>query len=393
MKYFINKLLLLLLVGLFPFFHQAQACTFTSTGTGLWTNPATWTNSCQNPNLSLPGINDDVIIKLGDVVTLNSITTVQVASVTLLDGGGAFATLVVSGSSTNLIIGPTGGTNANVLVLGNKANLQISGALVTVTGGVVVPNNGNAITSGTTQGYLLVERCARRGNNCVNTNNFVTGSLVYCVRCPDAICDDNGNPTDGIQVESTGGCRTILLPVTLTKLDAIYKANEGISIEWATVNEIDNDYFEIEHSFTGESFKSISKINGFGNTTSIKEYNFLDTEFSVGINYYRLKQVDFNGAFTYTKVVAAVGKSLSKQNILVYPNPTDGTALSLQLLNKNEVLSLEVFTMMGVSVYFYSANNDKQNLELKFATKLPKGIYAVKIQTKEGVSIERFLVE
>lgn len=407
---FIKILLLTLLICLFPFCLQAQ-CTFTSAGTGNWTTPATWTRTCPAatplPLPTYPGqysINDIVIIQPTHTVTLNSGTTVQVASVSLKNQGSNGATLVVNGSATHLIVGPTGGTAANVFVLESKANFIINDALVTIKGAIKTPNNGNAITSGVgTVGYLLVENCARAGGNagvgvveasCVNAGNFVDGPLVYCVRCPNTSCDSNGNPTDGIQTESPNGCRLVLLPITLIKLEATYEENKGIFIEWATINEIDNDYFEIEHSITGDSFKSIGKVEGFGNKESITEYKFLDTEFSEGINYYRLKQVDFDGAFTYSKVLTATGKSLTIQPIRVYPNPNNGTALSLQLLNTNQVLSVEVFNMIGVSVYFSKGQeSNKDNLQLIFNPKLSKGIYVAKILTKEGISMERFVVE
>ncbi|PIY08973.1 MAG: hypothetical protein COZ18_09590 [Flexibacter sp. CG_4_10_14_3_um_filter_32_15] len=400
---FIKILLLTLLVCLYPFFLQAQ-CTFTSTGDGDWTDPATWTNSCEDPNTSLPGEFDAVIIQPTHIVTLNSGTTIQVASLTLANQGNNGATLTVNGSSTHLIVGPTGGTTQNVFIIEGKSNFIVNDALVTVTGALKMPNNGNAIASGAgTVGYLLVENCARAGGNdgigetgtgCVNAGNFVDGPLVYCVRCPPTDCSND--PTVGVQTQSPDGCRLVLLPITLVKLEAVYKSDKGTSIDWATINEIDNDYFEIEHSITGENFESIGIVNGFGNKESLTEYSFLDANCSEGINYYRLKQVDYNGKFSYSPTIFTRSKHLThSHSTLIYPNPNEGTNLSLRISNPSKIVSIEIFNAIGKSVYFSDANqkNNTNDLQIKFNSKLPKGIYITKILTKEGISMERFLVE
>lgn len=396
MKHYITTFLIFTLIGLFPILAKAQ-CTFTSTGNGNWLDPTTWTNSCQDPNLSLPGEFDAVIIQPPHTITLNSVTTVQVASILFQNQGNNGASLVVSGSATELIVGPTGGTNQNVLVLEGKNNITLDGALLTITGALYTTNNGNSITSGTNQGFLSIETCARQGGQgtdigdvgtgCLGQNFFNGSSLVYCARCPGC------NSVNGVQQQSPGGCGLILLPITLIKLEANYKANEGITVEWATISEIDNDYFEIEHSITGENFKSIGKVEGFGNKESVTEYTFLDANCSEEINYYRLKQVDFDGTFTYTKVVVVRGKSLVPAHLLIYPNPTKGNTLSLQLSTQNEILSVEIFNTLGEMVHSVKNPTTTNKLTVKLITHLPKGIYLAKILTKEGIHAEHFLVE
>ncbi|MEO1714147.1 MAG: T9SS type A sorting domain-containing protein [Bacteroidota bacterium] len=83
---------------------------------------------------------------------------------------------------------------------------------------------------------------------------------------------------------------------------------EGILLEWATATETDNEGFMVERSFDGGEFKEMGQIQGAGNSQSELNYSFLDRaplrENYVGPVYYRLKQMDFDGAFEYSTVIS-----------------------------------------------------------------------------------------
>jgi len=109
------------------------------------------------------------------------------------------------------------------------------------------------------------------------------------------------------------------LPVTLTEFSAQQK-DDLVEVKWTTETEINNKFFDIERSTDGSHFTSIGKVDGAGNTTLIQHYSLLDPNPANGINYYRLKQVDFDGKFTYSKVVAV---NVTRMNVAlkIYPNP------------------------------------------------------------------------
>ena len=112
------------------------------------------------------------------------------------------------------------------------------------------------------------------------------------------------------------------LPVKLLYFNVKKENNTG-QISWATAMEKDNDYFDIEKSMDGKNFKTIGKINGAGNSQQILKYTFTDSNLSPGLNYYRLKQTDYDGKFTYSPVdvISFSPEQTEKIDYKIYPVP------------------------------------------------------------------------
>lgn len=99
--------------------------------------------------------------------------------------------------------------------------------------------------------------------------------------------------------------RIIAKPLPVSLLDftvVLNKNNNAVDVNWKTASEKDNDYFTIERSIDGHTFEPIKNINGAGNSNTILKYYFTDENPVTGTSYYRLKQTDFNGDFTRSKV-------------------------------------------------------------------------------------------
>ncbi|HQV39457.1 MAG: hypothetical protein IPO60_12980 [Flavobacteriales bacterium] len=119
----------------------------------------------------------------------------------------------------------------------------------------------------------------------------------------------------------TGGasldCTT--LPVELIDLQAIAH-NTVIDVTWATATEKNSDHFTVERSPDNETFAPIGTVAAAGDAQGRNDYSFADTDPFIGANYYRLKQVDYNGAFEYTRtVVAFMGQTGTRP--VIFPNP------------------------------------------------------------------------
>jgi hypothetical protein len=109
------------------------------------------------------------------------------------------------------------------------------------------------------------------------------------------------------------------LPVELLSFEA--KANHsGVLCSWVTATETNNDHFDLERSTNGTSFKKIGEMKGYGAGTSVHnmEYKYQDDDICTGTVYYRLKQVDIDGRYSYSEVAAVVCKS---SLVTVAPNP------------------------------------------------------------------------
>jgi hypothetical protein len=91
------------------------------------------------------------------------------------------------------------------------------------------------------------------------------------------------------------------LPISLLDFNA-YPVLEQVEIVWTTATEINNDYFTIERSKDGISFEELMKVQGAGNSNQILNYKELDSNPFEGTSFYRLKQTDFDGIYTYSDI-------------------------------------------------------------------------------------------
>ena len=113
---------------------------------------------------------------------------------------------------------------------------------------------------------------------------------------------------------------TLPLPVELGAFD-IKKKREDVQINWSTNSETNNEFFSVERSRNGSDFESIGETSGAGNSTSELNYEFMDERPYTGRNYYRIKQVDFDGHFSYSPIKSLM-LSTSDAAINIFPNPT-----------------------------------------------------------------------
>lgn len=153
------------------------------------------------------------------------------------------------------------------------------------------------------------------------SGNFLAGTHTYQA----FFSNPSGNPVtvDDLNFGFTGAT-SVTLPVTLGDFSA-RKAGNEINLYWNTVTEINNKGFYVERSNDGgKSFGTIGFVPtaaNNGNSNSNISYSYTDAVPQNGDNYYRLKQMDKDGATTYSQVVVIVA-SINSLSIKIYPNPT-----------------------------------------------------------------------
>jgi type IX secretion system substrate protein len=178
---------------------------------------------------------------------------------------------------------------------------------------------------------------------------------------------------------SSGGA----LPVDLVSFNGTIKENKA-ELAWTTVAEINNDYFTIEKSSDGITFRDCAKIEGAGNTTSVRDYRYDDLHPAEGINYYRLKQTDFNGRTEYFEILsvnfqAATANEFEIKEILPNPFKNDFTVgfnsdvesiydFELLDINGKIVASDKFITHLGFNNYHFTP-----------VTNLLKGVYFARL--------------
>ena len=125
------------------------------------------------------------------------------------------------------------------------------------------------------------------------------------------------------------------LPVQITSFTATPQKN-AVKLNWHTASEPNNKLFELQHSMDGNDFGTIAIIPSKGGTAGSFDYSYVHTRALKGINYYRLKQVDIDGGFKYSGIIAA---KTNYGNVLsLYPNPVTTKLAVHSSINGNAVL-------------------------------------------------------
>ncbi|MBO9612580.1 MAG: M4 family metallopeptidase [Dyadobacter sp.] len=172
------------------------------------------------------------------------------------------------------------------------------------------------------------------------------------------------------------------LPVTLVSFDG-KNTSEGNVLQWTTSSESRNDYFAIEESSNGKNFIETGRVKGIGDASVANHYSFTDVDFNKGITYYRLKQVDFDGKYAYSRMIAIDAPSAG--HLRFYPNPVQ-SALSIELPNlQGNWVNARVINASGQEVLVKEKaviQNGRLHLQLG---KLPSGIYQV-LLTNDAVN-------
>ncbi|MEM6264854.1 MAG: DUF1501 domain-containing protein [Bacteroidota bacterium] len=144
-------------------------------------------------------------------------------------------------------------------------------------------------------------------------------------------------------------CYFATFPVGLTYWDAVVEDNAVVRLNWQTATETNNDFFEIQRSLDGVAFEPVERVPGAGTTESTQTYTTLDINPLEGTSYYRLKQVDFDGAHTYFDIKTVTIENTGEARISVksYPNPaTDRISFNLYA-SENAQANIRMYSMRG----------------------------------------------
>lgn len=237
----------------------------------------------------------------------------------------------------------------------NNKDLSISGDPITVSSSTTFSSNGNA-------GKLFAY-----GYTFSNSqgSQFPFSTLNNAMDLPA------NNTLEKAVLYAAG-----ILPVTLSSFNGALKpASEQVQLEWTTSAELNNERFIIETSTEGEVFNRIGEIAGAGTTTEAHTYQFTHQTPSAGVNYYRLKQVDFDGTFAYSKVIAVNAGGNDK--IFAFPNPVQDQ-LNIQYDQSKGSAALFLFDAMGRKINT-TVGGYPGYYEAKLPTDLPAGTYWLRV--------------
>lgn len=408
---------------------------------GSWSNAGTFT----------PGTTTGFTLNGTASQTISSTFPASVYNLTVNNAAGAVLQRDITVTNTLALTSGDVDLNGNTLTLGSLATLsETAGNTVMGTSGKITTTRdigtptaanvgglGAVITSDLNLGSTMVERyhSARIGNGQTGINryyNIVPGQnnsgqnatlrFMYDESELAGIAEANLSffkSADGSNnswtemagtvdeannfVELPGisdfsywtlGDHTAPLPVEITSFTAAAQ-NGKIVLRWKTATEVNNMGFEIERSRNKNSFVKIGFIEGNGNSNSTKEYRFTDENTPAAKYAYRLKQIDNDGTFEYSKEVAIdiamPAKYALEQN---YPNPFNPATRIQYSISSPQNVQLKVFNILGneISVLVNERKEPGTYIVNFSAVNLPSGIYYYRLEAGSFTETKQMIV-
>ena len=285
--------------------------------------------------------------------------------------------------------------NANIY-FGGVQDGSSSGALT--ASGCPVPVNANiyfgGIEDGSSSGSLAVSVCPVPVNANIYfggvQDGFSLGALTASV-CPVAVNANIyfGGSQDGYSaVYLPTLLASCLLPIELSSFTGIC-VNGRSSLSWSTATENNNAYFTIEYSPDGAGWQIAGTAPGAGNSSIPLSYSFTDQASRTGTAYYRLKQTDRDGKFTYSTIMSIGScQGAGTDKLSIYPNPTAGPILLSYDGDKTKIQSIEIYNVLGERVYHSGVWQSGIDL-----SDWPAGIYFVHVLSNTRTEIREIVLK
>jgi hypothetical protein len=325
------------------------------------------------------GVNGNPVCNQGNA-------NVEVDGVLLLDDLSIEAScLYVSGVPSISAATPPGFVRIQRnLTITQRGDMQIAGLYL--VGGNVKADQGNIDITGT--GYFGVA-----GTTDYQNNGGPDPSLNYCQNSSVLSCSPAAScpfpSTQNTTNECNNVCRAFVcsgfassfpLPINLISFSATKELNPAsVRLEWTTASERNNDYFVVERSRNAIEFEALEKVKGAGNRDLVRTYAANDRNPLPGIAYYRLKQIDLDGKFSYSKVISI---EMEVTGFTISPNPADGKKFSVSWSSPAGKAEIYIYDQAGRELYMAEIDNNLYYTEKTIYLKetLKKGIYLVKVQ-------------
>ncbi|MEP7237026.1 MAG: T9SS type A sorting domain-containing protein [Ferruginibacter sp.] len=183
---------------------------------------------------------------------------------------------------------------------------------------------------------------------------------------------------------------TVVLPVKLLSFKAALNGN-AVKIKWITANEMDSKNFTVEKSTDGVNYSAIKTVDASGNSSTKKSYEVTDEQPAAGKNFYRLKQTDIGGRFTYSDVDYIFFKQLKNDQLLIYPNPVKDR-FQINIQNTQNSYAAVITNSIGQHVFSGTGTVLKINDDIsKNIANIKPGVYFINLVNSDANYRGKFL--
>ncbi len=184
------------------------------------------------------------------------------------------------------------------------------------------------------------------------------------------------------------------LPIELLDFTARLEVDH-VNLRWITSTEHNNDYFMVERAGEDLKWKDFLTVPGAGSSTTQLSYYEKDREPLLGVSYYRLKQVDFDGTYTYSDVVSVLNTSARDEDaVFMFPNPASSGSIFLRIPDVTKVYDtrVRIFNLQGKVVWGGSFAANTNLLEITYGN-LSSGIYLIEIQSNVIYESKKLVIQ
>ncbi len=189
-------------------------------------------------------------------------------------------------------------------------------------------------------------------------------------------------------------CQSIVLPVTLLNFSASYISANNVKVSWTTTNEINAAYYEVERSTNGTNFIGVAQVDASNTLDQTHSYSVNDQLFNIDGNivYYRLRIVDNNGKYTYSKIIP-VNLDQPENSFSVYPNPVDNYAILNLTSDKSDNGMLRLIDNSGRQILTKSITitNGNNSIMVDQLGNLPRGVYIIQVMVNNNLYNQKII--
>ncbi len=279
-------------------------------------------------------------------------------------------------------------TNGDVVIIPAGFTLNVTGNISQVSDVIIFQIYG-ILNFPTTGDKILI--------NVASIINIYVGGSIVATSNSNQIRIGAGSPEwsgpgilSGPVIISNG-----TLPVELVYFKASILTINNVLLTWETATETNNNFFSIEHSTDAVNFEVIEQIKGANNSNRSLSYEYSHNAPTLGTNYYRLKQTDYDGKYSYSNICFVKIDAIIKLSVKVYPNPALNKVFTISITSAE--LSNTLVTLLdysGNELYtktnLQSVNGIIESNELK--TELPSGVYIIRVSNTDAVVNQKLVI-
>lgn len=262
--------------------------------------------------------------------------------------------------------------------------------------------NGGDLSGGSQVSIYNAGQTCATTSTCAATSSTGTDANVNIMWTPTAGStylinfDGFGGEICTMSFQINNAPTLVPLPIELIKFEA-YKEKEIVKLKWVTASEKNNDFFTVERTIDGINFEIIAIVRGAGNSSSSLNYSDIDPNPYKGLAYYRLKQTDYDGKFSYSNLRGVDFISDSPLSFEVIPNPAGQEDVFLNFSGAaDSEIFVDVYDITGKKMFskeILLPNSGKGALQINNEFPLSSGIYLIRAVKGEDVKTKKLIIK